>query len=303
MQEARLLNRPESDMLWPERWIPKSISYAFGEPIVELARLESTPNPFFSDLDLMNTVASVRRPLMDVEIPLDARGLSPAGFIFHLPRSGSTLAARMLASSTSCACIVEPEAINALLSSSGATEGFRPAWLRRLCLLYCAAFADTHRHLFVKLSSWSVLREPFFAEAFPAVRSCFLHRDPVEVLVQLLQRPVGWMSDQARAFILHSDLRAHSMSIEEYCARALQRFCEAALNGVPRVRAVAYEDVPDIVVQVAVRHFGLDVSEADRRKMMDVARYDSDDWLVQTPYRESAADLASQATPRLKKLG
>ena len=267
---------------------------------MELARVDGPPSRFFSDLDLRNTVESVRRPLMDVEIPGDVRDLSPAGFIFHLPRSGSTLTARMLASLTSCACIVEPEALNALLSSHEATESVRPAWLRQLCLLYGAAFANTHGHVFVKLSSWAVLREPVFAEAFPSVRSCFVHRDPVEVLVQLLQRPVGWMADQARPFILHHDSRAHSMSIEEYCARGLQRFCEAALTGVPRVRAVAYEDFPGVVAEVAVKHFGLDVSEAERRAMIDVAKYDSDDWSGRKPYGEAADDLISRATPELQ---
>jgi len=280
--------------------MPKSISYAFGEPIVELARIEGPPSPFFSDRDLTAGVAPVRRPLMDVALPEHARNSSPAGFIFHLPRSGSTLAARMLSAPASCACIVEPEALNALLSSPEAPGRFRPVWLRRLCQLYCAAFAETHPHVFLKTSSWVVLREPVFAEAFPAVRSCFVHRNPVEILVQLLERPVGWMADHARSFILGKDPAVPAMSIEEYCARALQCFCEAALRGAPRVQAVAYEAIAEVVPELASRHFGLEVSEADRCAMLDLARYDSDDWSLQKPHdRTRDENLAARATPRL----
>jgi hypothetical protein len=282
--------------------MPKSISYAFGEPIVELAQIAGPPPRFFSDLDVRHPVASMRRPLMDIELPEGAGDLSPAGFIFHLPRSGSTLTARMLAAPASCASIVEPETINALLSSPEAAGRLKPVWLRRLCQLYCAAFADTHRHLFVKVSSWAVLREPTFAEAFPAAPGCFVHRDPVEVLVQLLQRPAGWMSEHARPFILDSQHEAASLSVEEYCARVLQRFCEAALRGAPRLRALAYEDILDEAPALAERHFGVEVRAADRQAMVEVARYDSDDWSLRRLYGEDPEDLAARATPSVKAL-
>ncbi|MGE4054841.1 MAG: hypothetical protein AB7F99_08585 [Vicinamibacterales bacterium] len=270
---------------------------------MEMARIDQSPRRFFSDLDLNAVVESVRQPLMDVAIPEHARDLSPAGFIFHMPRSGSTLTARMLSAPASCACIVEPEALNALLSSPEAASSFRPEWLHRLGQLYCAGFKAAHAHVFLKTSSWAVLREPVFAQAFPEVRSCFVHRDPVEVLVQLLERPVGWMADRARPFILERDSEPQAMSLEEYCARALGRFCEAALRGAPSVKAVAYEAIAEVVPELALSHFSIDISSDDRRAMLDQARYDSDDWSLLTPHdREREKNLAGRATPRLQAL-
>jgi hypothetical protein len=295
MHDHRLLTRDRSQ----GRWMPKSISYAFGEPIVELARI-GTPPRFFSDLDVRGAVATVRRPLMDVAIAEDAGDLAPAGFLFHLPRSGSTLAARMFAVPDSCATLVEPEAFNALLSSPEAIGRVKPDWLRRLCRLYCAGFADSCRRVFVKLSSWAVLSEPIFAEAFPDVPGCFVHRSPVEVMVQLLRRPVGWMSDRARPFILGPHEPAASMSIEEYCARAIERFCDAALRGAPRVRAVAYEQLPDVVPEVVADHFGVEIGEAERRTMLDLARFDSEDWSLARPYRATPGELAAGATATIQ---
>lgn len=178
-----------------------------------------------------------------------------------------------------------------------------PEWLRRLCQLYCAALQRTHARVFVKTSSWAVLREPVFAEAFPDVRSCFVHRDPIEVLVQLLERPVGWMADHARPLILEHDPEPQRMSIEEYCARALGRFCDAALPGAPRVKAVAYESIAEVVPELAISHFSLDVSTDDRRAMLDLTRYDSDDWSNRTLHdRERDERLVDRATPGLQSL-
>ena len=234
--------------------------------------------------------------LMDVAIDEASAGVSPAGFIYHLPRSGSTLVARMLTGLESCACIVEPEAINALLSRPEARVAFKPEWLRRLIQLYGVALDGRFHHVFVKLSSWAILHAPVFADAFPGTPGCFIHRDPVDVLVQLLERPTGWMSKSARSFIL-GHTPAETMSLEEYCARALERFCEAAIHAGPRVRAVAYEDVPAIVPALAQDHFGLDVLEAATTALTDIAQYDSEDWSVQRRYVEPIETLRARVTP------
>lgn len=281
------------------RWIPKSISYAFGEPIVELAELDAWPGPFISDLDLRHTRSTRRLPLMDIPASeLDACG-APVGFLFHLPRSGSTLVARMLTALPGVACVIEPEPINQLLSRAepGALQA---EWLRRLVLLYCGT-AGAYPRAVIKLSSWAVLQAPLFAAAFPAARHGFVHRDPLEVLVQLLDRPSGWMAPHARTLILGDVANRSSITLEEYCARALGRFLQVAA-AMPRLHALAYEDIPSRVPAAARALLTLAVDGAQAEDMQRVAQFDSEDWSLSLPYVHDGDTLQRKATPGARQL-
>lgn len=279
--------------------MPKSISYAFGEPIVELAELAATPGPFISDLELRQPLSTRRLPLMDIPASeLDACE-PPAGFLFHLPRSGSTLVARMLTALPGVACVIEPEPINQLLSRA-APDALEVEWLRRLVLLYTGA-SRAYPHCVVKLSSWAVLQAPRFAEAFPAAGTCFVHRDPLEVLVQLLDRPSGWMAPHARALVLGNLPGTTSMTIEEYCARALGRFLETAA-ATRRMRALAYEQIPTGVPDAARHLLAMAVDHAQAEDMLRLAQFDSEDWSLSRPYVHEGDTLRRRATPDARHL-
>lgn len=296
MNELRSESAPHGGRRW---WMPKSISYAFGEPIVELAELEHAPGPFISDLDLQQARATRRVPLMDVPASELAACREPAGFLFHLPRSGSTLAARMLAAVPGVACVIEPEPINQLLSR-GAPEALRAEWLQRLVRLY-GAVPGAYPRIVVKLSSWAVLRAPLFAEAFPDARHCFVHRDPLEVLVQLLDRPTGWMAPHARPLVLGHHAASTPMTEEEYCARALGRFLRLAAD-CERMQTLAYEDIPAGVPAAAQQFLAFTVTPADADAMLRVARFDSDDWELSRVYRHDGDRLRRRATPEARRL-
>lgn len=274
-------------------WMPKSISYAFGEPIVELAELEHLPGPFISDLDLGRATSTRRVPLMDLPASMFGDGRDPDGFLFHLPRSGSTLVARMLTAVPGVACVVEPEPINQLLSR-GEPGMVRAEWLRRLVLLFRAT-CPAYSHVVVKLSSWAVLAVPLFDQAFPRSRRCFVHRDPLEVLVQLIERPTGWMAPYAWSLVLGEAGRANEMPLEEYCARVLGR-CMRAAAALPDMRPLAYErlaaDVPDVARYLLSRE--LDAAEVDA--MLRITRFDSEDWSLSRPYVPDGDALRARAT-------
>ncbi len=281
------------------RWMPKSISYAFGEPIVELAELAEAPGSFISDLALQHTRSTRRLPLMDIPASELAACQPPAGFLFHLPRSGSTLVARMLTALPDVACVIEPEPVNQLLSRGwpGALEA---EWLRRLLLLYGGTAGSSARCV-VKLSSWAVLHAPLFAEAFPDGRSCFVHRDPLEVIVQLLDRPSGWMAPHARALILGDAAGRSPMTLEEYCARALGRFLQVAAAG-PHMRALAYEHIPTGVPDEARALLTLTVDAAQAEAMLRIAQFDSEDWTLSRPYVHERDTLRLRATQETRSL-
>jgi len=80
----------------------------------------------------------------------------PAGFIFHMSRSGSTALARALAAVPSNRVIAEPEPLNQLLAArEPRLDGHRSGWLRGLILALTAGGGPAQRAV-LKLSSWKV---------------------------------------------------------------------------------------------------------------------------------------------------
>ena len=285
-----------------EQWIPKRITYAFGEPVVELVQPSEPVNFFFSDLDLENPKNISRIPLMDIQFSDVVEEWAPNGFIFHTPRSGSTLVARMLTVPEKHVTLVEPEPINSLLSNSSCTS-VHYRWLRQLLKLYGMAFQPDCKYLFVKTSSWAILKLPLFGAAFPGTPACMIYRDPVEVMVQILQRRTGWMSDGARTFILGlEDVECDKMSIERYTAKALARFFNAAQTGLSPMMLIRYETLPESVADSLLRHFDLVINREQKQSMLEQGRNDSEDWSGQSRYIDDSLLLRSHATDKIKCL-
>lgn len=285
-----------------EQWIPRRVTYAFGEPVVEMVQPSQPVSHFFSDLDLLGAKKVMRLPLMDIQLPEIDEELSPTGFIFHTPRSGSTLVARMLTVPEKHVTLVEPEPINALLSNSPSTS-VHYRWLRQLLKLYRLAFQADCKALFVKASSWAILKLPLFEAAFPGTPACMIYRDPVEVMVQILQRRTGWMSDDARTFILGIEaVECGYMSLEKYSAEALARFFYAVSTGVSPMMLIDYENLPESVTDHLLGHFGLVATSKQQQSMLELGKNDSEDWSGQSRYRDDKALLHSQATAKIQRL-
>ena len=64
---------------------------------------------------------------------------------------------------------------------------------------------------------------------------------------------------------------------EEYCARALRRVCEAALNAHAQGGGllVNYAQLPDAVPGLIADHCGVPLSDEDRATMRHVAQFDA----------------------------
>lgn len=285
-----------------EQWIPRKVTYAFGEPVVEIVQPSEPVNHFFSDLELVDPKKIVRVPLMDIQLPEVDKQLSPDGFIFHTPRSGSTLVARMLTMPEKHITLVEPEPVNALLSNMAfLSVDFR--WLRQLLKLYALAFYPDCKAFFVKTSSWAILKLPLFEAAFPETPACMIYRNPVEVMVQILQRRAGWMADHARSFILGIEANeCAKMSLERYSAEALVRFFNAAKKGSLPMMLLEYESLPGSVADHLLKHFSLNINSNLLQSMVEQGRRDSEDWSGQSRYIDDSLFLRSHATDEIKCL-
>ena len=277
-------------------WAVHSLGFALGEPVVDLVRVTTVRAG--ASHSAPTTGGRIRLPLMDVV----ASERPPDGFIFHLPRSGSTLVARLLATTRHCVALLEPPGINALLSARGVSAVQRTLWLRRLLSLYVApGHADGHR-VVVKLSSWMTLFFESFEAAWPGVPSCFLVRHPVEVLVQVLSREPGWMADHARAIVGEEEAPAASPERRAaYGVQVLRRFCEAVIGLPARPLILHYDDLPHCVVSGLAPHFGLVLSAADRDAIETEARIDAKE-PDRRAFEPDGQRLRARATPALRQL-
>src|SRR5271166_938284 len=96
-----------------EDWIPNGLSWEGEKPVVRMSKLQSRrPLAPFLFQDINADVPAREIPLSS--IPLDS-GATPAGFIFHMSRCGSTLVSQMLAQLDEVVMLSEPQVLNDVL--------------------------------------------------------------------------------------------------------------------------------------------------------------------------------------------
>lgn len=211
-----------------------------------------------------------RECLSDVSQSFDDQ--EPSGIIFHVARSGSTLAANLLRQIPDIAVYSEPPAFNDAL--------FPPLhWSRaehiaavRIVGGLLAQHAQTA--VVLKLRSWNVLFADIITSAFPRSPWAFIVRDPVEVGVSVLRKPPTWLrarSEPQNPFL--SFIAADPMGEEKYFARVFAAFCDA-VAGIDASRGIVldYHELPSAVWDVLVPHFGLWTSANDRLRMAEIAK-------------------------------
>lgn len=115
--------------------------------------------------------------------------VTPAGFIFHLSRCGSTLISGCLSElETTCVFSESPLLTELLL------DGSLPPAEQQSCLRACInlqSVAFPHRpQIIIKWNAWDIFRWDLIRKVYPQVPVIFLVRDPVEILASH-QRSAG----------------------------------------------------------------------------------------------------------------
>jgi hypothetical protein len=268
-------------------WTPAHVT-ARGEPQIEWAVLaDPFTEPFFEHtaeramLRPFNALFARRTPLAALdELPADPSDLVPAGFVFHMSRSGSTLIAQMLAQLSSAIVLSEAQPLDALIRlHRRAPEAQRETLVRRLRAMVRALGRARRgeRHLFVKFHAWHVLELPLIAQAFPQVPWAFAFREPRAVLRSQARQPgaefVATTIDPAYLGIRS----VAELAAPDYGARVLAAFCEAALRHASSGRCafVGYDELPDAVPERIASFFGVTPSAADAQRMREAARRDA----------------------------
>lgn len=285
-------------------WLPVEVHQGAGGPSIEWAYFGQRPltEPFYQDA-VRSALGTPFNRLFRLRTPLDVLprwaaavgDVAPNGFIFHMSRCGSTLAAQMLAASPATIVLSEAAPIDALVQLDRSAGPMPPDQRRALLRAMVGVFGQVRRgeerRYVVKLDSWHALALPLFQAAFPGTPWVFLYRDPVEVLVsQMRQRGMQTVP----AFVPPSvyGLAADSGApAEKYCAQVLGAIGKA----VPATYArgggllINYAELPEAVWRRILPHFHIPGSDEGRRRMADAARRDA-----KAPGLDFAPDVADK---------
>jgi len=331
LSEASLRNTAQADPLglarWadaplagsslpPRHWLPIGVVAASGATYVDWGWLGPKPlgEPFYEGAVRrawarpFNRMFRYRTGLQDLIAQAEtADSLKPSGFIFHMSRCGSTLAAQMLAALSDCVVISEAAPIDAVvqLGRALAPEDAVRA-LRAMIAAFGRKRAGHERRYVIKLDCWHTLALPLFRHAFPDVPWVFLYRDPVEVLVsQMRQRGVQMVPQYMPPSFFGLDPAGYLMD-EDYCARVLGVICRAVIDYHEIGRQdlgggliLNYRELPDAVCSAILPHFGMPCGEEEEQRMRQIARRDA-----KSPTLQFAADTdrkQREATDKIRR--
>jgi hypothetical protein len=249
-------------------------THPFFDSTIQLA-LESPFNSLFRCHTNMAALAdwSARSP-----------GIPPTGFIFHMSRCGSTVVSQMLAALPENVVISEAGPLDALarahLRAPEAPLERRIAWLQWMVSALGQRRAGSEQRYFIKFDARTTFDLPLLRQVFPEVPWIFLYRDPVEVLVSLVNRPSAMTTPgmaQSLPGLAMSEMAA--MALEECAGRVLGLLCEAAIRQFPDPRGllVDYRRIPDVVWREVAGHFGFRPAAADIERMQEAGALDAKD--------------------------
>lgn len=296
-------------------WTPIRVYWRDGQPFVDWCYLgdERFTAPFFNHTidDLLrqpfNLLFRHQTPLEFLgELYEQNPGLAPTGFIFHMSRCGSTLAAQMLASVAQNIVLSEPPPIDSILRSNfmsaPVTDEQRIERLKWIVGALGQKRLD-EKYYFIKFDSWSTLDLELIKLAFPEVPWIFLYRDPVEVIVsQMRQRGAqaipGVIGQMLPGFEMGEILE---MFPEEYCARVLAQICQTAINchSTSSALMINYKRLPEAVTSVIIKHFRAEFAPEEIESMKHAGQFNAKDpKFVFAPDGEAKRKQASEAALR-----
>ena len=264
-----------------ERWLPVRFRFrAKGSSViwVNFGAQELT-EPFFNHQ--MKRLQRKRRSTRKTTIPefLHVASLlppaSPNGYICHVSRCGSTLLANAMKVGDRSTVLSEAHPLYQILNR----EDFRGSGLEHedmiearrtlanaLIALYAALFG---KPVVVKGHTVDILQIAKLRVLWPKMPIVINIRHPAEVLASNLEKPGDWIRSALTAFGRSTlfgpsgpDFR--QMSIEEYGARGLKRFYEAAHHDKDdTMRVVDYAEINAESVRSVARFFHLPDFAAD----------------------------------------
>jgi hypothetical protein len=233
-----------------DRWLPVGFRFSSSVPSVLWIDVGSKQltEPFFgqtiwnlrSELSTSQRTTGIEELL---EIADSFPSITPAAIILHISRCGSTLLTNVFKAGGECTTLSEAAVIDSLVRQhtftniSGGIEemnDMRARLLRAVVSLYTACFG---MQVVIKAHTTHILHMSRLRSAWESVPLIVNIRNPVEVMSSNLAGPADWLKsilnpyDEPNVFGFTGP-ETRRMTMEEYCARGIGTFLEAADDGL-----------------------------------------------------------------------
>ena len=182
--------------------------------------------------------------------------LTPAGFIFHLSRCGSTLVSGCLAELDNTCVLSESPLLTELLLDDSLDEKTKQHLLPQFIHLQGVTSPARH-NIIIKWNAWDIFFWPLIRSLYPRVPVLFLVRNPVEILASH-QRSAGrhMAGDQSLMVIKPIHDAASASSFDEFREKVLQSLLSSMMS---------YKNSDDV--------FTLDYSSLTLKKVVELAGF------------------------------
>lgn len=234
--------------------------------------------------------------------------LSPAGFIFHVGRCGSTLLAKVLSSLGRHIVIKEAEPVQQLLGVEY-EEVFRTKrerYFQSLLNIFGHRRLPVHQRFFVKFSSNHVKRMDMVRGLYPGVPWLFLYRNPYEIIPTFLEGPAWFIRNKNTAegaFDAGLPIEiVEQMSDLEFCVQCeLYTLRIAAENTCDHCLFVDYSQLRPENLPKILRFFGIKVTREEYDGMVEQFGYYSKRDGESVPFVPDSATKRDKVTDEIRE--
>lgn len=281
--------------------VPTGVVWAGQNPLVEYRRIDASQlrARHFFKLAAEGTITR----LAPLDHLADDGAEALIGSIHHMWRCGSTLLCRQLSVLPGVIALSEPYLFSNLLIGHPQPADLLQRRLRQLAAALGEALTPLADRIVIKWPGLLAQHAAELSAAFPAMRSVFLHRDPIEVLASIEQRPLG------RALALPARYYgATSIDDPDSLAGAASLLARniAALRDRSEVRSCDYARLAGGGALAVARWLDLSVDDYATARIAEITRWDakrkpnshafSDDSLLK---QQQASKLARDLADRL----
>lgn len=207
------------------------------------------------------------------------------GFIFHMSRCGSTLFTQMLGSSNKFFVLSEPTIINAVLDPLLKIDFSTRERLLKACIRGLNSCSPIESEMMIiKFRSWNILFIDLILGCFKKVPWIFIHRDGVEVLASVIEKPPGWLrsknlyTDYFSQILNIDTIQMRNMESIEFGIRLLGRFCIKAKEYQSDNKVfLDYNDIKADFFDILLNHWGIELTESERTESLRISSLYSKD--------------------------
>lgn len=231
-------------------------------------------------------------------------------FIFHMSRCGSTLVSQMLVANSRFFVLSEPTIVNAILDPAlNISPDLRKHLLEAAVKSLATCMPRGSELMFIKFRSWNVLFLETILGSFPRTPWIFVHRQGIEVLQSVLQKPPGWLRSKRRYASYFSQIlaipqsRIEQMDQEEYVVRLLAVFCDMAYRHLSsRSVFLEYPDIKSNLITILEKLWHIKLNEDEIYSIHRTTRIYSKDTGKSIEFKSDSETKRSIATSKQIKL-